>query len=94
MLQATASGGETLVANPYKTWKDVNDTLTVKKPVSAPDSLGILSFGVPDQNSDKIHGSVINGAEPDFETIADDSYPLSRPLHLYVKKAHVDVVRA
>ncbi len=152
-------GGETLVANPYKTWKDVNDTLpaqpikvlgpargsgtghvfarfameggcrtfgwiraskkedalqykttcrtvrqdgayveaseadalTVQKLVSEPDTLGIFSFGVLDQNSDKIHGSVINGVKPDFETIADDSYPLSRLLYLYVKKAHVDV---
>jgi phosphate transport system substrate-binding protein len=29
---------------------------------------------------------------PDLKTIADDSYPISRPLYLYVKKAHVNVV--
>ena len=27
-----------------------------------------------------------------FETIADKSYPISRPLFFYVKKAHVGVV--
>ena len=26
---------------------------------------------------------------PEFETIADGSYPISRPLYFYVKKAHI-----
>ncbi|WP_299593920.1 substrate-binding domain-containing protein [uncultured Microbulbifer sp.] len=153
-------GSETLVANPYKTWKDVNptlpatkievlgppptsgtrdafaelameggckkfdwiaakkssdknaykaichnvredgayveagenDNLIVNKLVASPDALGIFGFSFLDQNADKVQGSVIEGQEPTFESIADNSYPVSRPLFVYVKKAHVEVV--
>ena len=34
-------------------------------------------------------GSLVDGSAPEFETIADGSYPVSRPLFFYVKKAHV-----
>ncbi|MBL8252403.1 MAG: substrate-binding domain-containing protein, partial [Candidatus Competibacter sp.] len=34
----------------------------------------------------------INGVAPTFETIADGKYPVSRPLFIYVKKAHVGVI--
>ncbi|MEM7279286.1 MAG: substrate-binding domain-containing protein, partial [Pseudomonadota bacterium] len=34
----------------------------------------------------------IDGVEPSFEAIADGSYPVSRPLYFYVKKAHVGVI--
>jgi phosphate transport system substrate-binding protein len=34
----------------------------------------------------------VDGVEPTFEAIADGSYPVSRPLYFYVKKAHVGVI--
>ena len=34
----------------------------------------------------------IEGVKPEFETISDGSYPVSRPLFFYVKKAHVGVI--
>jgi phosphate transport system substrate-binding protein len=34
----------------------------------------------------------MNGITPSLETIADGSYPVSRPLFFYVKKAHLDVI--
>ena len=46
-----------------------------------------------DQNTDKIQGSKVDGVEPLFNAIADGSYPISRPLFVYVKKAHVDLFR-
>ena len=153
-------GSETLVANPYKTWKDVNpalpahkievlgppptsgtrdafaelameggckkfdwiaakkstdkssykaichniredgayieagenDNLIVNKLAANPNALGIFGFSFLDQNADKVQGSLIEGQEPTFDSIADQSYPVSRPLFIYVKKAHVDVV--
>lgn len=153
-------GGEKLVANPYKTWKDVNsdlpniaievlgppptsgtrdafaelameggckqikwikamkktnkkkykgichtvredgayieagenDNLIVQKLESNPNALGVFGFSYLDQNRDKIQGSMINGIAPEFETISDGSYPVSRPLYFYVKKAHVGVI--
>nr|WP_297083147.1 substrate-binding domain-containing protein [uncultured Demequina sp.] len=29
---------------------------------------------------------------PDFDTISDGDYPISRPLYFYVKNAHIGVV--
>lgn len=154
------SGAEKLVANPYKTWKDVNpalpdlaievmgppptsgtrdafaelgmeggcktfdwikamkkvdkkqyksvchtvredgayveagenDNLIVQKLDTNPAALGVFGFSFLDQNRDKIQGSAIGGIKPEFETIADGSYPISRPLYFYVKKAHAEVI--
>ena len=36
--------------------------------------------------------SLIDAFEPTFESIADGSYPVSRPLYFYVKKAHIGVI--
>jgi phosphate transport system substrate-binding protein len=69
-----------------------NDVLIVQKLVANPDALGIFGFGFLDQNLDKIRGNAIDGVEPDFETIADGSYPISRSMYFYVKNAHVGVI--
>ena len=69
-----------------------NDNLIVQKLDVNPDSLGIFGFSFLDQNTDKIQGSFIDGVEPTFEAIADGQYPVSRPLYLYVKKAHAGVI--
>jgi phosphate transport system substrate-binding protein len=69
-----------------------NDNLIVQKLQANPQALGIFGFSFLDQNSDKVHGSVVGGVEPTFESIADGSYPVSRPLYFYVKKAHVGVI--
>lgn len=69
-----------------------NDNLIVQKLEANPDALGIFGFSFLDQNSDKVRGSKIEGVEPEFELIADGSYPVSRPLFFYVKKAHVGMV--
>ena len=34
----------------------------------------------------------VEGVEPSPETIADKSYPISRPLYFYVKNAHRGVI--
>jgi phosphate transport system substrate-binding protein len=34
----------------------------------------------------------MDGVTPSTETIADGSYPVSRPLFMYVKKQHIGVV--
>ena len=36
-----------------------------------------------------MQGSIIDGHEPAFESIADGSYPVSRPLYVYIKNDHV-----
>lgn len=69
-----------------------NDNLIVQKLQANPDAMGIFGFSFLDQNSDRVQGSKIGGVEPDFDTIADGSYPVARPLYFYVKKAHVGVI--
>ena len=69
-----------------------NDNLIVQKLEANPDAIGIFGFSFLDQNTDKIHGSVVDGVSPTFEAIAAGEYPVSRPLFFYVKKAHVDKI--
>jgi len=69
-----------------------NDNLIVQKLEANPAALGIFGFSFLDQNSDKIQGNAMDGVAPTFETIADSSYEVSRPLFFYVKNAHVDVI--
>jgi len=69
-----------------------DDDQTIKHLSANLDTIAILSFGVLDRNQDKIRALAIDGITPDLNTIADESYPITRPLYLYVKKAHVDVV--
>jgi len=69
-----------------------NDNLIVHKLVANPSAFGIFGFSFLDQNADLVRGAPIDGTEPTFESIADGSYPVSRPLYFYVKNSHVDVI--
>lgn len=69
-----------------------NDVLIVRKLEANPKALGIFGFSFLDQNDDRVQGSIIDRVEPTFENIADGTYPISRPLYFYVKKAHAAMV--
>lgn len=69
-----------------------NDNLIVQKLESNPKALGVFGYSFLEQNMDKVQGSAIEGIKPEFDSIADGSYPVSRPLYFYVKKAHIDVI--
>jgi len=69
-----------------------NDNLIVQKLEANPTAFGIFGFSFLDQNAEKVKGASIDGTDPTFDGIADGSYPVSRPLYFYVKKAHVDVI--
>ena len=69
-----------------------NDNLIVQKLNSNTNSLGIFGFSFLDQNADTIQGSKIDGKNPTFGSISDGSYPVSRPLYFYVKKAHIGTI--
>jgi len=66
-----------------------NDNLIVQKLSANSNALGIFGFSFLEENEDLVQGSVIDGKVPTFESIADGSYPVSRPLYFYVKKAHM-----
>ena len=69
-----------------------NDNLIVQKLEANPRAMGVFGFSFLDQNADKVKGATIDGTGPTFDSIADGSYPVSRPVFFYVKKAHVDVI--
>lgn len=69
-----------------------NDNLLIEKLGKDERRFGVFGFSFLDQNSDKVHGALIDGVEPTFDTIADGSYGVSRPLYFYVKKQHIGVV--
>ena len=147
---------DTLVANPYKTWKQINPALpdvkieVVGQPVSSgtaevfaeavtevgcdsypalaakraknlkeynrichnlredgvyteetseniarelearPDAIGILTFSRFKESTSRLQAAKLDGVVPSYDSIATQTYPISRPLYFYAKKAHVD----
>ena len=69
-----------------------NDNLIVQRIEADPNALGIFGYSFLYENQDKLAGVKVEGVEPSFDTIADASYKLSRPLFLYVKNAHRKVI--
>jgi phosphate transport system substrate-binding protein len=69
-----------------------NDNLIVQKLQSNPTAIGIFGYSYLEENRDEVTGVPLNGIEPTYETIAQNRYPGSRPLFLYVKKAHLNAI--
>lgn len=69
-----------------------NDNLIVQKLIANPKALGIFGYSFMEQNTDQIAPVQVDGIPPEFETIASQTYPISRPLYFYAKKAHVGVI--
>ncbi|MCB1797016.1 MAG: substrate-binding domain-containing protein, partial [Candidatus Competibacteraceae bacterium] len=65
-----------------------NDNLIVQRLEADPNAVGIFGYSFLYENSDKLKPVEVNGVEPNFDTIADGSYPVARPLFFYVKNAH------
>jgi phosphate transport system substrate-binding protein len=69
-----------------------NDNLVVQKLAADPEAFGIFGYSYLEQNEDKVQGAIVDGVAPTFDSIVDESYPVSRSLYFYVKKAHVGVI--
>ena len=69
-----------------------NDNLIVQRLEADTNAMGIFGYSFLYENLDNLKGVMINGAEPSTDTIADKSYPVSRPLYFYVKNAHRGVI--
>jgi phosphate transport system substrate-binding protein len=69
-----------------------NDNLIVQKLQANPDAVGIFGYSFLEQNAKTINDITVDGVAASYETIADGSYKMSRPLFIYVKKAHMDVI--
>lgn len=66
-----------------------NDEATLEKLSANADALAIFSYGFVDRHAQRLRTMPVGGVTPTPETVADDSYPLTRPLYLYVKKQHI-----
>jgi phosphate transport system substrate-binding protein len=86
-----------------KVWKSIredgayidageNDNLIVQKLEANPKAVGIFGYSFLEENTSKLKGAKMAGVAPDYETISGGSYPVARPLFIYVKKQHVGVI--
>jgi phosphate transport system substrate-binding protein len=75
-------------------WIDVTGdyALLLGKLANDPAVVAVLPFSYLRQNGDKIQAASIDGVAPTLQSIAAWTYPLARPLMIYIKKAHVGVV--
>lgn len=64
-----------------------DDDLNVETIAAKPEALLMTSYGVFEANLERLNGVTIDGIEPNFQTIANGSYLMARPLYMYVKKA-------
>lgn len=69
-----------------------NDNLIVQKLRANPVAVGVFGFSFLEQNEDAVKGATVNGEAPTFESIASGKYSVSRPLYIYIKKAHVAAI--
>lgn len=69
-----------------------NDNLIVQRLQQDKNALGIFGYSFLAENEDTLKAVKVEGVAPSPETIADESYKVSRPLFFYVKNAHRKVV--
>lgn len=69
-----------------------NDNVIVQKLEANKNAFGVFGFSFLEENSAKLKGVALDGAEPTYDNIAGGKYKGSRPLFVYIKKQHVGVV--
>lgn len=69
-----------------------NDMRLVRKLIAEPKAVGILGYNFLDRNRSRLQAATIEGIAPEFEAIESGRYPVSRPLYLYIKQAHIRLV--
>ncbi|WP_162181102.1 substrate-binding domain-containing protein [Solemya velum gill symbiont] len=69
-----------------------NDARIVRKLSHDPGAIGILGYNFLERNGDLLNAASIDSIAPEFEMIENSSYPLSRPLYLYIKREHYPLV--
>jgi phosphate transport system substrate-binding protein len=72
------------------TWTDSAEMeLILGKLASHPEAFGILTYSYLEPFSNRIQAATIDGIVPSPAAISSGRYPLSRPLFIYVKEAHL-----
>jgi len=55
-------------------------------------AFGVFGLSFYENNTNTIQVSTMGGIVPSTQTIADGTYPVSRPLYFYVKKSHIGMI--
>lgn len=61
-----------------------DDNVVVQGVSGNPGALGYFGFAYYEQNRERVKALSINGVAPSVATIADGSYPLARPMFIYI----------
>jgi phosphate transport system substrate-binding protein len=69
-----------------------NDNLIVQRLNADANAMGIFGYSFLFENLDTLKPVLIEGVEPNEDTIGDFSYPIARPLYFYTKNAHRGVI--
>lgn len=69
-----------------------NDNLIVQKLQSNPTALGIFGYSFLEENTAVVKGATVNGIAPEYDAIKAGEYPISRPLFIYFKQEHFDII--
>jgi len=69
-----------------------NDNLIVQKLQANSAALGIFGFSFLEENASTLKGATINGVVPEYDTIKQGDYAISRPLFVYFKNEHFELV--
>jgi phosphate transport system substrate-binding protein len=71
-----------------------NDNVIIEGIAGSPTSLGWVGYAFAEENIDRVKLLEVDGGDgcvaPTPETIADNSYPISRDLYIYVNKAKAE----
>ncbi|MCC6735017.1 MAG: substrate-binding domain-containing protein [Bauldia sp.] len=67
-------------------------TETLARLQSAPAAVGVFGLSFYEENRDTLKVASVSGIVPTLETVADGTYPVSRPLYFYVKGEHIGVI--
>jgi phosphate transport system substrate-binding protein len=69
-----------------------NDNLLIQRVSGNAGAVGVLGYSFMEENADRVTGISIEGVQPSAETIQSLAYPVARPLYVYVKGEHLNVV--
>jgi phosphate transport system substrate-binding protein len=74
-------------------WVDAgeNDNAIVQTLTKTPNAVGVFGYSFLENNLDTVKAASVDGVAPTFETISNGTYPVSRSLYVYVKKANIGV---
>ena len=69
-----------------------NDTLLINKMAGDKQLFAIFGFSYLDSSRDKVQAAKIEGSVISLDSIQSYEYPIARPLFIYFKKEHMDIV--